>query len=145
METVFLAVASSASNMEERIPPLEGTVLEPGGGRRQHRWMHSSRGRAMKVRTAMMCGYGTVGLNWVVIPVMMLLMIALLVVLGWALVHWLNRKTRRPVPHDYSPLADEPPALEVLQQRYARGDIDTATFENMRERLVASSRRDNTL
>lgn len=49
------------------------------------------------------------------------------------------------MPHDYSPLADEPPALEVLQQRYARGDIDTATFENMRERLVASSRRDNTL
>ena len=99
----------------------------------------------MKVRTAMMCGYGTVGLNWVVIPVMMLLMIALLVVLGWALVHWLNRKTRRPVPHDYSPLADEPPALEVLQQRYARGDIDTATFENMRERLVASGRRNDLL
>ena len=49
------------------------------------------------------------------------------------------------MPHDYSLLADEPPVLEVLQQRYARGDIDTATFENMRERLVASSRRNDTL
>ncbi len=92
-----------------------------------------------------MCGYGPVGLTWVVMPVMMLLMIVLLVGLGWALVHWLNRKTRRPVPHDYSLLADEPPALEVLQQRYARGDIDTATFENMRERLVASGRRNDLL
>jgi putative membrane protein len=31
-------------------------------------------------------------------------------------------------------------ALEILQQRYARGEIDAATFDQMRERLEASSR-----
>jgi putative membrane protein len=29
-------------------------------------------------------------------------------------------------------------AMEILRQRYARGEIDTATFENMRERLENS-------
>ena len=41
---------------------------------------------------------------------------------------------RRPYYHpDQSPGA--PSALEILRQRYARGDIDAATFEQMRERL----------
>ncbi|MDQ2907560.1 MAG: DUF2933 domain-containing protein [Chloroflexota bacterium] len=31
-----------------------------------------------------------------------------------------------------------PSALEVLQQRYAHGEIDTATYEQMRERLAAA-------
>lgn len=38
-----------------------------------------------------------------------------------------------------------PPPLEVLQERYARGEINTATFENMRERLGASGTRDDYL
>jgi uncharacterized membrane protein len=33
--------------------------------------------------------------------------------------------------------------MEILRQRYARGEIDTATFEQMRERLEASGTRDN--
>jgi uncharacterized membrane protein len=40
-------------------------------------------------------------------------------------------------------MANEPSGLEVLQQRYARGEIDTPTFENMRERLVASGARED--
>jgi putative membrane protein len=35
-----------------------------------------------------------------------------------------------------------PSALEILQQRYARGEIDTATYEQMCERLVASTTRE---
>jgi len=31
-----------------------------------------------------------------------------------------------------------PSALEILRQRYARGEIDAATFEQMRERLESS-------
>ena len=33
-----------------------------------------------------------------------------------------------------------PSALEILQQRYARGEIDATTYEQMRERLEAASR-----
>jgi putative membrane protein len=32
----------------------------------------------------------------------------------------------------------QPSALEILRQRYARGEIDAATFDQMRERLEAS-------
>jgi hypothetical protein len=31
--------------------------------------------------------------------------------------------------------------MEILRQRYARGEIDTATLEQMRERLEASGQR----
>jgi putative membrane protein len=33
----------------------------------------------------------------------------------------------------------QPSALDILHQRYARGEIDAVTFEQMRERLEASS------
>ncbi len=33
-------------------------------------------------------------------------------------------------------------ALEILRQRYARGEIDATIYEQMRERLEASSRPD---
>jgi uncharacterized membrane protein len=33
----------------------------------------------------------------------------------------------------------QPTALDILHQRYARGEIDAVTFEQMRERLEASS------
>jgi putative membrane protein len=59
-----------------------------------------------------------------------------LVVLGvviWALVRWASGRT----PSASGP-SSGPSALEVLRQRYARGEIDSATFEQMRERLEAS-------
>lgn len=43
-----------------------------------------------------------------------------------------------------SPLSYMPPvqpsALEILRQRYARGEIDAVTFDQMRERLESSGR-----
>ena len=84
----------------------------------------------------MMWGYG---FSWGGMFLMMVgttLWIALIVVLIWALIRWLNRKTTPSVlPYTSTPPSG-PSALEILNQRYARGEIDTATFEQMRERLV---------
>jgi putative membrane protein len=89
----------------------------------------------------MMWGYG---LSWGTMAVMMLgmtLWIVLLVVLAWALIRWLNTKTTSGAP----PILHTPPgdlsAMEILRQRYARGEIDTATFEQVKERLEASAER----
>jgi len=53
------------------------------------------------------------------------------------------------VPHPGTPHPGVPPvqptqpsAMEILRQRYARGEIDAATFDQMRERLEASSKPD---
>jgi uncharacterized membrane protein len=68
------------------------------------------------------------------------LWIALLVLLVWALVSWLNRKNTPWVSyHHPTPPPGPPSALEILRQRYARGEIDGTTFDQMRERLEAST------
>jgi putative membrane protein len=71
----------------------------------------------------------------------MVLWIALLVVLVWAVIRWLDRRTNVSAPSDTRMLPGEPSALDILRQRYARGEIDTATFEQMRERLETSGVR----
>ncbi len=86
----------------------------------------------------MMWGYG---INWGAMFVMMLgmtLWIALLVVLTWALIRWLTRKTPTSAPPVTSVPLSGPSAIEILRQRYARGEIDTATFEQMKGHLEAS-------
>lgn len=81
----------------------------------------------------MMWGYGF-GWGWFMMMFGGVLWIAVLVVLVWALLRWLERKA--PVSGPSTPAS--PSALEILRQRYARGEIDTATFEQMRERLQAT-------
>jgi putative membrane protein len=65
------------------------------------------------------------GLFWIVIWALLI----------WGLTRWFSSRKRR-MPFY---LSDQPPvkpsALEILRQRYARGEIDAATFEQMRERL----------
>ncbi len=73
----------------------------------------------------------------------MAFLIALLVIIVWALISWLSKKTRVSVPPNTGHPVSGPSAMEILRQRYARGEIDTATFEQMRVRLAASSARDN--
>jgi hypothetical protein len=43
-------------------------------------------------------------------------------------------------PFPYQPPVQQVSAQEILRQRFARGEIDAATFDQMRERLEASER-----
>ena len=88
----------------------------------------------------MMWGYGF-GWGWLLMSFGMVLWIALLVVLAWALIRWLSSKTSTPPSTMMHMTPSGPSAEEILRQRYARGEIDTATFEQMRERLQASDPR----
>ena len=86
----------------------------------------------------MMWGYG---LNWLSMALMMLgstLWIVVLVVLVWALLRWLNKRTVNPIRQVQTLSERGPTAREILSQRYARGEIDAPTFEQMRERLEVS-------
>ncbi len=81
----------------------------------------------------MMWGYGF-GWGWFMMAFGGVLWIAILVILVWALIRWLERKTHVSAPSGSA----SPSAVEVLRQRYARGELDAATFEQMRERLQAT-------
>ncbi len=78
----------------------------------------------------MMWGYGWSWPGMFMMSLSSLLWIALVAVLIWAVVRWLNKKNITTTPPTLS-------AMEILRQRYARGDIDTATFRQMREQLEA--------
>jgi putative membrane protein len=83
----------------------------------------------------MMWGYG---FSWGRMFLMVLsttLWIALLMIFASALIRWLNRKATTSVP----PITSGPSSIEILRQRYGRGEIDTTTFERMPARLVASN------
>jgi putative membrane protein len=85
----------------------------------------------------MMRGYGF-DWGWLMLSFGTVLWMALLAVLVWALIRWLSSKTSTSTPMTMRMPPSGPSAEEILRQRYARGEIDTATFEQMRERLTAS-------
>jgi|SRR5512135_3438755 putative membrane protein len=86
----------------------------------------------------MMWGYGS---GWPMLWMVFwnIIWLVLLALLIWALIRWLTGRTSRAAGHDWDSASPTRSALEILQERYARGEIDETTFERMRERLMASS------
>ncbi|HEX6122049.1 MAG TPA: SHOCT domain-containing protein [Ktedonobacterales bacterium] len=72
--------------------------------------------------------------------VIWLVLIALAV---WALIRWVTHQTQAG-PRQIGAPPNTLSAEEILRQRFARGEIDAATFQNMREQLEASTRRPGT-
>jgi len=92
----------------------------------------------------MMWGYGTFMWGYGLLMMLgMIFLIVLVVVLAWAAIRWLSWRTPPPTRDERSMPSDERSALEILQQRYARSEIDAPTFEHMRERLEASMEREH--
>ena len=88
---------------------------------------------------------------WLLLPLLLFVKffwIILLALLALALIRGLSRRNR-PMPfYRHAPFYNPgvPPvqptqlsALEILRQRYARGEIDATTYDQMRERLESSS------
>ena len=88
--------------------------------------------KRMKERIHMHWGFGF----WPLLP---LFWIGIVAFFCWGVSYWFGRRDR--YLSSYPP--EMPPqglsALEILRQRYARGEIDAVTFEQMRERLENTS------
>jgi len=86
----------------------------------------------------MMWGYGY-GYGWPGVFLMLISMLFWFGILGlliWGLLRWMSRSVGLHGAHLNQGIS----AREILEQRYARGEIDEATFQQMRERLDASLR-----
>ena len=79
------------------------------------------------------------GFGWAPFLLADLFWVMLLGAIVWLVVGGLRRPARAVMP----PTAMQPPssALEILRMRYARGEIDTATFEEMCQRILVSEQQ----
>lgn len=76
----------------------------------------------------------------------MLFWIGLIALIVWAVSRWVAPRIRggsgAPLMSGAALANAQPSAIELLRQRYARGEIDTTTFEQMTERILASEARE---
>ncbi|SRR6266566_2599043 len=69
--------------------------------------------------------------------------VALLIGLIWALMRLIMPSIRPMMKDIFGITSTDISALEILRQRYAAGEIDAVTFEQMRERLIASYQQES--
>jgi len=93
-----------------------------------------------KERISMIWGFGH-GLLFL-LPLLFLgkffWIVLLALLIGFALRRFSFRHRQVPF-YNYGMPPVQPSALDILRQRYARGEIDAATFDQMRERLEATT------
>lgn len=83
----------------------------------------------------MMWGYGWGWPSMLWMGVGVLFWIAAIALIVWAISRlFVNRNAYQQGTPPMTPMSG-PTALEILQQRFARGEIDATTYEQMRERL----------
>ena len=82
----------------------------------------------------MMWSYNMTGMGWWMI-ISSLIWFGLIAVAVWAFARWAARPSQLTIPSTPA----TPSATEILRQRFARGEIDSDTFERMRRELDASS------
>ena len=70
--------------------------------------------------------------GWFMGPIMMIVFIAIAVVVVVLLVRWLGGRNQGPTQHLYTPSKTP---LDILKERYARGEIDNDEFEERRRVL----------
>jgi uncharacterized membrane protein len=88
---------------------------------------------------------------WLLLPLILLfkffwILLPMLLIVGLVRAfsrrnRWVAYGGRTPFYNPGTPNA-QASAMDILRQRYARGEIDATTYEQMRERLEASSRPD---
>lgn len=85
----------------------------------------------------MMWGYGWSGMGFLWMILAGVFWLAVLGALIWALVRWSGARGQRPATTPTQNNGQS--ALEILRQRFARGEIDATTFEQMREHHEGSA------
>ena len=78
------------------------------------------------------------GTHWGGLIVMIVLALLVVGVIVWAVMYSSRRSSAPPAPGGAWPAGQTPPgpsARDVLDQRYARGEIDTAEYEERRSKL----------
>lgn len=73
-------------------------------------------------------------------PLFPLFWIGIIAFLCWSARRWYGWRDRRGPFYGQGEAPFEPNAMEILRRRYARGEIDGITFDQMRERLESSGR-----
>ena len=69
----------------------------------------------------------------------MALWVLFLGALLWGIVYFFMRRPTRPIEESWRIQPGEPSALEILNRRYARGELDPGTYEEMCVRIEASA------